>query len=364
MGNGFWSATISLTENSHEVKFQIDNWGTQENFGATAAGTITNGGFTNRFINVLEAQSRSYVWEVGGNVITPPCTDVSAIATNNISDTTVDISWIAGGGETAWEYVIQPPRTGEPTGAGTATTTTGFNATSLNFQTDYEVYVRSDCGTDGFSDWAGPVTFTTAVQLNFNVDCSVGPTTFNYCYENNDTNVFTFISTDGSPLNFTINSGDAENGWDELIVFDTDGTTDLNAATPYGNDGDLSGITYQSTGDTISFQITSDGTVNCQDSANINPLDITVSCTTLSTVDFNNSPLFTYYPNPVKNTLTLNAQQAITNVAVFNMLGQEVIRTAPNAVSNNVDMSNLQSGAYFVQVTVGTAVETVRVIKN
>ncbi|MGB1210966.1 MAG: T9SS type A sorting domain-containing protein, partial [Lacinutrix venerupis] len=85
---------------------------------------------------------------------------------------------------------------------------------------------------------------------------------------------------------------------------------------------------------------------------------------TLSTRDFNGNTIFSYYPNPVNNTLTLNAQQAINNVTIFNMLGQEVIRTAPNAVSKDVDMSNLQSGTYFVQVTVGSAVETVKIIKN
>ena len=81
-------------------------------------------------------------------------------------------------------------------------------------------------------------------------------------------------------------------------------------------------------------------------------------------VEVETSALFTYYPNPVNNTLTLNAQKEISNVAVFNMLGQQVIRTAPNAVSNVVDMSNLQSGAYFVQVTIGQTIETVRVIKD
>jgi len=94
------------------------------------------------------------------------------------------------------------------------------------------------------------------------------------------------------------------------------------------------------------------------------PFDVTVSEATLSTTDFDNGAIFSYYPNPVKNTLTLNAQNEISNVAVFNMLGQEVIRTAPNAVSNEVNMSNLQSGAYFVQVTVGQATQTVRIIKN
>ena len=92
--------------------------------------------------------------------------------------------------------------------------------------------------------------------------------------------------------------------------------------------------------------------------------DTAVLATSLDVQDFNRVSLFSYYPNPVNNTLTLNAQQAINNVSIFNMLGQEVIKSAPNAVSKAIDMSNLQSGAYFVKVTVGTTVETIRVIKN
>ncbi|WP_055436515.1 T9SS type A sorting domain-containing protein [Lacinutrix algicola] len=94
------------------------------------------------------------------------------------------------------------------------------------------------------------------------------------------------------------------------------------------------------------------------------PIEITLQEGSLSTAGFDAKSIFSYYPNPVNNTLTLNAQQAITNVSVFNMLGQQVLRNVPNAVTKTLDMSNLQSGAYFVQVTVGTSVETVRIIKN
>ena len=61
-----------------------------------------------------------------------------------------------------------------------------------------------------------------------------------YCYVNNDTNVFVFTSTDGSSLNFTINAGQVENGWDELVVYNTDGS-ELTPANFYGNAGDVSG---------------------------------------------------------------------------------------------------------------------------
>ncbi|WP_299250129.1 gliding motility-associated C-terminal domain-containing protein [uncultured Lacinutrix sp.] len=203
------------------------------------------------------------------------CIAPSNIVAINITDTTADVSWTANSGETQWEYVIQPAGTGAPTGPGTVTNTPGFMATGLSGLAAYEVYVLADCGGTQ-SVWAGPYNFNTDVQLNFAVDCAVGPQNINYCYDSNDTNVFTFTSTDGSALNFTINSGNVESCCDELVVYDTDGTELFNDT----NGGDLGGLTFQSTGDTISFTIASDGSISCQSSTTINPLDITVSCAT------------------------------------------------------------------------------------
>ena len=84
----------------------------------------------------------------------------------------------------------------------------------------------------------------------------------------------------------------------------------------------------------------------------------------LSTQDFDKEAAFTYYPNPVNNNLTLSAQKEINNVSVYNMVGQEVFRNVPNAMTEVVDMSSLQAGAYFVKVTIGNATKTVKVIKN
>ena len=89
-----------------------------------------------------------------------------------------------------------------------------------------------------------------------------------------------------------------------------------------------------------------------------------VSEPTASVDQFNADSLFSYYPNPVNDNLTLKAQKAINNVSVYNIIGQEVYRNAPNTLTNEVDMTGLQAGAYFVKVTVGTNVETVRIIKN
>ncbi|MFP4845800.1 T9SS type A sorting domain-containing protein [Winogradskyella sp. PE311] len=100
-------------------------------------------------------------------------------------------------------------------------------------------------------------------------------------------------------------------------------------------------------------------------SVQYNNFDVSVgSDPALSTNEFDNPSAFTYYPNPVKNTLTLSAQNTIDNVTMYNMLGQEVLRATPNAVDSDLDMSSLQTGTYFVQVTIANITKTVRVIKQ
>ena len=46
------------------------------------------------------------------------------------------------------------------------------------------------------------------------------------------------------------------------------------------------------------------------------------------------------------------------------MLGQEVLSATPNAVDSDLDMSSLQTGTYFVKVTIATVTKTIRVIKQ
>lgn len=123
-------------------------------------------------------------------------------------------------------------------------------------------------------------------------------------------------------------------------------------------------------GDTYSFTGLTSGTtyyLRIYDWGNDDIGDVTFCLSTpntLSTSSFETNSIFNYYPNPVKNTLSLNAKEAITNVLIFNILGREVVKINTNTVSKNVDMSSLKSGIYFVQVTIGETVETVRIIKN
>jgi hypothetical protein len=118
---------------------------------------------------------------------------------------------------------------------------------------------------------------------------------------------------------------------------------------------------------TYYVRVWSDGSAARMSEANNRRTEGTFTITadaTLSVGSLENENAFNYFPNPVKNELTLNAQKDIQNVAVYNMLGQEVLRTAPNSVNSTINMSELSQGAYFVQVTIGNVMETIRIIKQ
>ena len=82
------------------------------------------------------------------------------------------------------------------------------------------------------------------------------------------------------------------------------------------------------------------------------------------TTDSNENSNFNYYPNPVKNILNLNNNQEITQISIFNFLGQEVLTKSLNATNANLDLSNLVKGVYLVKVLANQQIKTFRVIKE
>jgi len=74
---------------------------------------------------------------------------------------------------------------------------------------------------------------------------------------------------------------------------------------------------------------------------------------------------FSYFPNPVKSVLNLSYSQDISNVEVYNLLGQKMSADTIGANLGQVDMSDLASGTYLVKVTAANnQSKTIRVIKE
>ncbi|RZK11316.1 MAG: T9SS type A sorting domain-containing protein, partial [Flavobacterium sp.] len=60
----------------------------------------------------------------------------------------------------------------------------------------------------------------------------------------------------------------------------------------------------------------------------------------------------------------LSYDKNITKVAVYNVLGQEIMIKNYNTNQSQLDMSSLANGTYLVKVTADNAEKTVKVIKQ
>ncbi|MCX7551193.1 FG-GAP-like repeat-containing protein [Xanthomarina sp. F2636L] len=94
------------------------------------------------------------------STIPPACLVVSNISVAGITHNSANISWQAGDNETAWQIVVQLAGSAAPT-SGTATSTNNpYPVTGLTPDTNYKAYVRANCLSDGYSEWAS-INFTT-----------------------------------------------------------------------------------------------------------------------------------------------------------------------------------------------------------
>ncbi len=83
----------------------------------------------------------------------------------------------------------------------------------------------------------------------------------------------------------------------------------------------------------------------------------------VSSVDDLNSFDFSIYPNPVQDVLTINSPLIDNNIQVFDLLGKRVFETYSNANISTIDLSDLNSGIYFVNITSGDYSSTVKFMK-
>ncbi|MBT8262409.1 MAG: fibronectin type III domain-containing protein [Bacteroidia bacterium] len=120
------------------------------------------------------------------------CIEPLSISVDQINSESALVLWDPGN-ETAFE--IEYGLTGFSTGTGTVaqTSQTNFFIDGLNPMTTYDAYVRSNCGSDGFSNYLS-VSFTTLEPVNpcntptdlFLIDVSSSTVTFGWS-ENNET---------------------------------------------------------------------------------------------------------------------------------------------------------------------------------
>lgn len=84
---------------------------------------------------------------------------------------------------------------------------------------------------------------------------------------------------------------------------------------------------------------------------------------TLNTNNFNISKV-KLYPNPTSNVLNIESVGTIQNIAIFNVLGQEVMNKSANESLLSLDVSGLNAGVYVIKTVIDGTVSSTKFIKE
>ena len=159
----------------------------------------------------------------------------------------------------------------------------------------------------------------------------------------------------GEPKDIIISLCDGGTDYDSLLrVFDACDGTEIASNDDFC---DLqSEVSFLSDG-TSTYYIMVEGS-----GSNSGNFSLEVSCL-LGTND-NTIEGFSFNPNPATNAINLSSIGNIERVTIYNILGQKVIDQDINATSSQLNVSNLVTGAYLMQVSVDGKTATYKVLKD
>lgn len=285
-----------------------------------------------------------------------------------------------------------------------------YSLTGLSANNDYAFYVQADCGAGDTSTWVGPFAFSTPCEAvtsfpytdgfensgatpdcwsqeyvsatvdwaftDTNGDGSVSPQTGNYMAvfssDNYDSDASKLImpaldltSLADPTLQFSYTSVSWDGDYDDLrLYYKTSATDSWTLLQQYlgASGSNWTNVSLQLPNPSSDYYIAFEATSGYGYGITLDDVLIEEYATlSANSSGFNG---FQYFPNPVNNTLSLRAQNTIDTVSIYNLLGQEVLNLAPNAMSKDIDISVLKSGNYFVRVNINGAMETIKILKE
>lgn len=321
----------------------------------------------------------------------PTCAEPNAVTATNITANSASINWTS----TATSFVVEYGVAGFTQGTGTiVNVTTGTTAplSPLTSNTVYTAYVKTNCGGTSESAWTS-VNFKTLQTPAANDLCDTAiPLTIGATFESNPITGTSVGATTSTTIPSCSSSG-AYDVWFSLVVpadgnvtIQTDqapgsenedtimaafrGTCAALVAVPNACNDDnadeesffsklvLTGLTPGETLYIAVWQYESIFGPAVRGEFQISAFNATLGTGTVDT------PKFSFHPNPVTDVLNLSYQNTISEVAVFNVLGQQVLHKVVNANESQLNMSALEQGTYFVKVQSGNETKTIKVLKK
>lgn len=98
-----------------------------------------------------------------------------------------------------------------------------------------------------------------------------------------------------------------------------------------------------------------------QDDATNSVMYRTVTVGALSTTE-HTSPNIEIFPNPATDVVTINSEYKITELLIFDMTGRAVHAQPNNSLTVELNVSEFESGSYFIQVTTNSGIYTQKLV--
>ncbi|WP_445719054.1 fibronectin type III domain-containing protein [Flavobacterium sp.] len=291
------------------------------------------------------------------NIIAASCTPPAVASATLVADCAnlqfsvdVDVTALGGGspsitdGTTTWPV----------TATGVITVGPFTDATSVSLTVLHGTDSVCDLPLGSFTNTCPPVNDDCVNAIA--VDCGdvVSGSTIGATDSGNNASADVWYSYSGAAGDITVSLCNNTAYDSYLRVFDACGGTEIGFNDDFC--GAQSQVTFAADG-TTTYYIMVEGF-----GTNTGSFEMAVTCV-LSNGDFDANS-FSAYPNPVKDVLNISYTSEISSVRVINMIGQEVLSRNINATSSQVDMSHLNAGTYIVNVTVGDAIKTLKVVKQ
>lgn len=302
------------------------------------------------------------------------CPAPSAGVAASITTTSATLSWNIGCAETAWDVHVTAAGSGAPTGAPSdpnASPNTGYAVSSLTPDTDYEFWVRANCGSGSTSTWAGPYTFSTPPLPPANDDCAnaIAVTGLTTTTPYTNTQNASAASNNGGSVSTCSGTGGMNDGvWYTVVG---DGTTYTVSVTPTGWDPEIGVYTGSCGSFTCVTSADSGGTGGAETVTFVAAAGVTYyinvghySSTDSPEGDFEigmstdgvlgtseivaDAKDVKIYPNPFNDVLNISDIKDIKNVMVMDMSGR-IVKTIANP-SRALYLGELKSGTYVLKL--------------
>lgn len=286
----------------------------------------------------------------------PPCDTVSDIQAQVFSNR-VNVSWTPGTHNSAYEVEYGPEGFAQGSGTLLSVTDHALLIDSLEYATTYQLYVRAICRDTVYTDWCGPVSFTT------------------------DTMVVTECPPPTDLTLDTVTLTSASFHWTVVMPPDTN-EVPLPCLPPYD-------VCLMQGADTVSHVQLADGedhyTVDSLLPGTAYTLAVSTICrcssgelsqpALLSFVTLRDTvgialpetmPSLTLYPNPATDVVTVECAEPVESVVVYNAQGHPVRRCDDlTATRPAVSLRGLAAGVYLVTVHTarGTASQRVTLVR-